>query len=124
MHVKQFRVRFNDPHWVSPEFKRLIHRSQHAIHHGDNECFKHLCNTVNHSNYYATKVNHLKQTKSSEWWSAAKSIILMVSGRALPPLLQCYITGYRTDGTGALTRIILFDYTKAFDVIDHNILLC
>ena len=29
----------------------------------------------------------------------------------------------RTDGSGATVRAILFDYRKAFDFIDHNILI-
>ena len=28
-----------------------------------------------------------------------------------------------TDGTGAAVRVVLFDYRKAFDLIDHNLLL-
>jgi hypothetical protein len=28
-----------------------------------------------------------------------------------------------TDGTGSAVRVILFDYRKAFDLIDHHILL-
>jgi len=28
-----------------------------------------------------------------------------------------------TDGNGATTRVVLFDFRKAFDLIDHNILL-
>ena len=28
-----------------------------------------------------------------------------------------------TDGTGASVRLLLFDYRKAFDLIDHNILV-
>ena len=27
-----------------------------------------------------------------------------------------------TDGTGAAVRVLLFDYRKAFDLIDHHIL--
>ena len=27
-----------------------------------------------------------------------------------------------TDGNGATTRVVLFDFRKAFDLIDHNIL--
>ena len=26
-----------------------------------------------------------------------------------------------TDGNGAITRIVLFDYKKAFDLIDHRL---
>ena len=29
-----------------------------------------------------------------------------------------------TDGNGASVRTVLFDYRKAFDLIDHNILVC
>lgn len=28
-----------------------------------------------------------------------------------------------TDGTGAVVRVVLFDYRKAFDLIDHTILV-
>jgi len=28
-----------------------------------------------------------------------------------------------TDGTGAAVRVVLFDYRKAFDLIDHKILV-
>ena len=29
-----------------------------------------------------------------------------------------------TDGSGAAVRVVLFDYRKAFDFIDHNLLVC
>ena len=37
-------------------------------------CYNSRQNKVPRSNYYAWKVNHLKQTKPSQWWSAVKWI--------------------------------------------------
>ncbi len=30
---------------------------------------------------------------------------------------------YETDGTGSVVRVLLFDFRKAFDLIDHTILV-
>ena len=80
MPVKQSRVHVDDPPWVSPEFKHLINLRQRAFSAGHTQLFRHYHNVVNRkrkvllSNYYASKVNHLKQTKPSQWWSAVKRI--------------------------------------------------
>ena len=34
-----------------------------------------------------------------------------------------HVWSERTDGNGAAIRTILFDYRKAFDLIDHSILI-
>ena len=38
------------------------------------------------NNYYASKVNHLKQTKPSQWWSAVKWIADMALAPGSDPL--------------------------------------
>ena len=78
MPIKQSRFHVNDPSWLFSEFKHPIHLRKQAFSTGDTHLFRHYRNVVNckrkvlRSNYYASKVNHLKQTKPSQWWSAAK----------------------------------------------------
>ena len=80
MPVKQFKVHTDDPSWITAEFKALIKRRQKAFAKGDNEKFRHLQNAVNRERkslrgkYYASKVNNLKDTKPSQWWSVVKRI--------------------------------------------------
>ena len=40
---------------------------------------------------------------------------------ALTSMLHCWAQA--TDGTGAAVKVVLFDYRKAFDLIDHQILV-
>ena len=41
--------------------------------------------------------------------------------QALIDMVHCW--SKETDGNGATVRTLLFDYRKAFDLIDHNILI-
>ena len=43
-------------------------------------------NKVPRSSYYASKVNHLKQTKPNQWWSAVKWIADMALAPGSDPL--------------------------------------
>ena len=80
MPVKHVRLHLNDPPWVTERFKNLIKLRQHAFHHGDMEQYRRYRNDVNcarkslRSKYFASKVNNLKNTKPSQWWSAVKRI--------------------------------------------------
>ena len=55
-------------HRFLPEFKHLIHLHQQIFSTGDTQLLRHYRNVVNHkrkllrSNYYALKVDHLRQT--------------------------------------------------------------
>ena len=88
MPVKQFKVHTEDPPWITAEFKAFIKRCQKAFAKGNTERFRHLRNAVNRErkslrgNYYASKVNNLKDTKPSQWWSVIKRIsgLIPVSG--------------------------------------------
>ncbi|KAK2571005.1 hypothetical protein P5673_003541 [Acropora cervicornis] len=76
--VKYVRLHLNDPPWVTERLKNLIKLRQHAFHHGDIDQYQRYLNDVNRapkslcSKYFASKVNNLKNTKPSQWWSAVK----------------------------------------------------
>ena len=84
MPAKQFRVHYNDPPWMTPEFKSLVVLRQRAFHSGNTERYRHYRHVVNRKRkalrgkYFASKVNHLKDTRPSQWWSAVKRIAGMV----------------------------------------------
>ena len=94
MPVKNVRLHLNDPPWVTEQFKNLIKLRQHAFHHGDMEQYRRYRNEVNRarkslrSNYFANKVNHLKNTKPSQWWSAVKRIAGMNTASSSDGLLS------------------------------------
>ena len=97
MPAKQFRVHYNDPPWMTPEFKSLIVLRQRAFHSGNTERFRHYRNVVNREQkaprgqYFASKVNHLNK----QWFSAVKRIAGMVpasGSESLRSILQ--VEGY------------------------------
>ena len=57
-------------------------------------------NKVPRSNYYASKVNHLKQTKPSQWWSAVKWIADMTLALGSDPLF----TNLQIEGSALLSE--------------------
>ena len=57
-------------------------------------------NKVPRSNYYASKVNHLKQTKPSQWWSALKWIADM----ALVPGSDPLFANLQIEGSALLSE--------------------
>lgn len=76
----QSRVHVNDPPWITSEFKELIAQRQRAFRSGDLVSFRSYRNAVNRerkrlrSNYFTTKVKHLKESKPSQWWASVKRI--------------------------------------------------
>ena len=66
--------------WITPEFKTLIAKRQQAFMFGDMDSYRHLRNEVNRERkaprekYFASKVQHLKNTTSSMWWGKVKRI--------------------------------------------------
>ena len=75
----------NDPPWVTSDFKELIKSRQQAFSNGEMENYRHYRNLVNRkrktlqSRYFASKIQHLKQTKPSKWWNAVKRIAGMAT---------------------------------------------
>ena len=94
MPVIHVRLHLNDPPWVTERFKNLIKLRQHAFHHGDMEQYRRYRNDVNRarkslrSKYFASKVNNLKNTKPSQWWSAVKRIASMNPASSSESLLS------------------------------------
>ncbi|PFX13943.1 Brevican core protein, partial [Stylophora pistillata] len=74
------KVHLNDPPWITPEFKTLIAKRQQAFMSGDLASFRRLRNTGNRERktlrerFFASKVEHLKNTKLSQWWGEVKRI--------------------------------------------------
>ena len=81
------RVTFhlNDPPWVTEDFKRFVGLRQRALHSDNNATFKFYRNKVKsewklcQANCYASKVSHLKQSKSKDWWREVKRTCGMTS---------------------------------------------
>ena len=90
------RVTFhrNDPPWVTEGFKRLVGLRQRALHSGNNANIKFYRNKAKRArklcraNCYASKVRHLKQSKSKEWWREVKRICGMTSSLGSANLLS------------------------------------
>ena len=73
-------VHNNDPPWITPEFKALIAKRQQAFHSQDAVSYRYYRNLVNRERnglrgrFFESKVNHLKDTKPSQWWGVVKRI--------------------------------------------------
>ena len=63
-------------------------------------CYNSRQNKVPRSNYYAWKVNHLKETKPSQWWSAVKWIADMT----LAPGSDSLFTNLQIEGSALLSE--------------------
>jgi hypothetical protein len=69
---KMIKFYHNDPPWITDDFKCMVKKRQQAFSTGNITAFKFYRNKVNKMrkrcriNYYACKVNHLKQTKPKE----------------------------------------------------------
>ena len=93
MPEKMIKFHHNDPPWITGEFKSLIKKRQQAFSSG-NTTSKFYRNKVNKMrkkcriNYYACKVNHLKQTKPKEWWAKVKGICGATSPSGLDSLVS------------------------------------
>ena len=85
MPLKTFKLHINDQPWVTAEFKKLIKLRQRAFAKGDKDLFHVYRNRVNRerkscrARFYSSKVQHLKETKPSQWWSDVKKIAGMTS---------------------------------------------
>ena len=102
MPIKYSKPHVNDPPWVTPEFKSLIKRHQEAFTSGDKTVFNQYRNTVNRQRkilrrrYFESKVNHLKKSKPSQWWSSVKRIAGMTPACGSEELLS-KLTAFRAD---------------------------
>lgn len=80
MPLQTFKLHINDQPWVTAEFKNLIKLRQRAFVKGDKDLFHLYRNRVNRerkscrARFYSSKVQHLKETKPSQWWSDVKKI--------------------------------------------------
>ena len=80
MPVKHFKTHVNDAPWITAEFKNLIKLRQQAFNKGDKDAFSRYRNIVNgerkslRGKYFASKVDHLKSTKPSQWWNAVQRV--------------------------------------------------
>ena len=67
---------------------------------------RHYPNVVNRkrqvlrSDYYASKVNHLRQTRPSQWWSAVK----WIAGMALALGLDSLFANLKIEGSALLSE--------------------
>ncbi|XP_076030449.1 uncharacterized protein LOC143018753 [Oratosquilla oratoria] len=99
--VKDFSVNRSDAPWMTPRIKRLI-KQRNRAYYTDRPLFSSLRNkvikeiSIAKSSYYPNKVEHLKQQNNS----------------------QCHLDKRNT--SLALTFI---DFKKAFDLVDHNIII-
>ena len=72
MPLKRIKLHVNDPPWVTSDFKELIKSRQQAFSNREMENYRHYRNLVNRkrktlqSRYFASKIQHLKQTKPSQ----------------------------------------------------------
>ena len=102
MPIKYSKLYVNDPPWVTPEFKSLIKRRQEAFTSGDKTVFNQYRNTVNRQRkilrrrYFESKVNHLKKSKPSQWWSSVKRIAGMSPACGSEELLS-KLTAFRAN---------------------------
>ena len=80
MPLKTFKLHINDQQWITAEFKKLIKLRQRAFAKGDKDLFHVYRNRVNRerkfcrARFYLSKVQDLKETKPSQWWSDFKKI--------------------------------------------------
>ena len=77
---KRITLHVNDPPWITANFKNLIKKRQAAFSNGNIELFRYYRNRVNRERkicrekFYSSKVEHLKKSKPSRWWSEVKQI--------------------------------------------------
>ena len=73
MPVKDIKVHANDPPWITAEFKKLIENTHRAFHNKNVILYQTYRNGINkerkklRSNFFETKVSHLKETTRSLW---------------------------------------------------------
>ena len=88
--------------WITPEFKTLIAKRQQAFISGDMDSYRHLRNALSQSGaessfrekYFASKVQHLKNTKPSKWWGKVKRI----AGMSLVSGSDCLCSALHVEG--------------------------
>ena len=74
------KLHVNDSPWFTPELKNLIKLRQRAIKNDDKELFRLYRNRVNRerkicrARFFSAKVQHLKESKPSQWWNDVKKI--------------------------------------------------
>ena len=85
MPLKTVKIHLNDAPWITSELKEFIIPRQNSFAEGDTELFKHdYRNIVNRerkccrSRFYAAKVENLRDSKPSQWWTNIKKIAGMV----------------------------------------------
>ena len=73
-------VHSGEPPWLNPALKKLIMQRQRALAEGNRPTFRYLRNRVNRecktcrTQYYESKVNHLKDCRPSVWWKEIKRL--------------------------------------------------
>ncbi|PFX13297.1 hypothetical protein AWC38_SpisGene22632 [Stylophora pistillata] len=123
------KVHLNDPPWITPEFKTLIATRQQTFMSGDLASFRRLRNTVNRvrktlrERFFASKVEHLKNTKLSRWWREVKRIAGMTPASGSDSLRSLlYVEGLDhhppdRDVANAINSVFL-DQMKSFSPLD------
>ena len=80
MPLQTTKLHVNDPPWFTPELKNLIKLLQRAFENDDKELFRLYRNRVNRerkicrARFFSSKVQHLKESKPSQWWNDVKKI--------------------------------------------------
>jgi hypothetical protein len=75
--TKVVKIYNNEPAWVTPKLKSLIHQRQKALASGNQVHFKRLRNQVNRERkscrgaFYTAKVKQLKESKPKQWWKSS-----------------------------------------------------
>ena len=75
MPLQTTKLHVNVPTWFTPELKDLIKLRQRAFKNDDKELFRLYRNRVNRerkicrARFFSSKVQHLKESKPSQWWN-------------------------------------------------------
>ena len=78
--LKEMRTHPSDAPWMTPRIKRLLQQRNRAFYCADDARFRSLRNrvcreiTAAKKNHYPRKIEHLKQSNNSEWYSKVKSL--------------------------------------------------
>ena len=119
----QSRAHHNDSPWITPEFKTLIAKRQQAFMSGDMDSYRHLRNGVNQERkalrekFFASKVQHIKKSKPSQWWREVKRI----AGISPESGSDCLRSALHVDGLDHPPQLPERDVANAinFAFLDH-----
>ena len=134
MPVKDIKLHANDPPWITAEFKKLIENRQRAFHNKNVLLYRKYRNRINkkrkrlRSNFFETKVNHLKETTPSIRWKEVKRISGMVPSADTENLIaQFKLENVEEDISGAdlANRInnAFLEPTRIYQPLDSTIIL-